>query len=208
MWIIYRAEIEGKYYIGITSKSLDWRRRRHQVEARRGLTQTVFHNKLAKHMHHTKWEVLIEVESRLSASDLEKEYIERYNSRFPNGYNLTDGGEGIEGFRHTDAAKEKIRKAHLGRRHSTKSKKLMSKNRRGISTGAQSLSTRNQHALRRGTPYFDVFTRDGQYVGTWCNKSECSRQLGIGRTSVISGLRLRQPTCRAKFIFKVKNAKI
>lgn len=38
----------------------------------------------------------------------ERYYISELNSRYPNGYNLTDGGLGTLGFRHTDGEKQKI----------------------------------------------------------------------------------------------------
>jgi group I intron endonuclease len=38
-------------------------------------------------------------------------YIKELDTKVPNGYNATDGGEGMPGYRHTDEAKAKISKA-------------------------------------------------------------------------------------------------
>lgn len=207
IWTIYSAEIDNKFYVGITSKGLDWRKRRHQVEARRGLTKTVFHNKLAKHIDNTKWSILREVLSKEEALLLEKELIIQYNSRFPNGYNLTNGGDGIWGHKHSKETKESISKKNTGHTASVESRELMSKNRKGISTGIQTIEQKNEKAKRSGTLPFDVFTRTGEYVGTWCNKSECSRLLGVSRSSIIKGLTsIKEPYYNIKYIFRIKHA--
>jgi group I intron endonuclease len=44
----------------------------------------------------------------------EQYYIKEWNTKVPNGYNLTDGGEGVFGYIHTEISKEKIRKAISG----------------------------------------------------------------------------------------------
>lgn len=208
MWIVYLVEIDNKSYVGVTSKGLGWRKRRHQVEARRGLTKTVFHNKLAKNIDSAKWIELASVSSKEEALSLEKMYIRQYNSKFPNGYNLTDGGEGVWGHNHSEDTIQKIREANTGRKHSNKSKQLMSKNRKGISTGKQSIERKNTKAKQMGTKEFDVFTRNGKYVGTWVNKSQCSRDLNISRNTIIRGLKQSSNYYNIKYIFKVKNGKI
>jgi group I intron endonuclease len=45
----------------------------------------------------------------------EQYYIKKWNTKVPNGYNLTDGGEGTLGYNHTDEAKELMRKAKTGK---------------------------------------------------------------------------------------------
>ena len=55
--------------------------------------------------------------------------------------NLTDGGEGSTGYRHTEAAKQKDRESHLGRQpglgilHTDESKLKISQNRKGKNLG-------------------------------------------------------------------------
>ncbi len=40
---------------------------------------------------------------------LEKYYIRSFQTKVPNGYNLTDGGDGAPGFRHSDSERERRR---------------------------------------------------------------------------------------------------
>lgn len=208
MWLVYLVEIDNKFYVGVTSKGLDWRMRRHKVEARRDLTKTVFHNKLAKYIDEAKWTEIVITDSKENALKLEKAYIKQYACKFPNGYNLTDGGEGVWGHSHTEETKNKISRANAGRKHSKKSKQLMSKNRKGKSTGKQSTQRRENKAKQMGTEEFNVFTRDNKYIGTWKNKSQCSRDLNISRNTIIRGLKQSSNYYNIKYIFKVKNGKI
>lgn len=46
---------------------------------------------------------------------LERYYIRKYKTRSPNGYNLTDGGEGIIGYQHTLKARRAISNCLLAR---------------------------------------------------------------------------------------------
>ena len=65
-------------------------------------------------------------------------YIQKYNTFYGMGYNLTEGGEGSSGFKHTEEAKKKIvegRRSYGGKenpfygvKHSAEAKQLMSEN--------------------------------------------------------------------------------
>lgn len=59
--------------------------------------------------------VLHTCNSRADANRLEIDHIRNFDSVAPNGYNLTAGGDGCIGYKHTDEAKEKIRQSNLNR---------------------------------------------------------------------------------------------
>jgi hypothetical protein len=54
-------------------------------------------------------ELVEQVESAERVYELEQYYIKQYDTKVPNGYNLTDGGDGISGLKHNDETKEKIK---------------------------------------------------------------------------------------------------
>jgi group I intron endonuclease len=56
----------------------------------------------------------------------EKYWIEVLGSKFPNGYNLTDGGEGTSGFTMPEGTKEKLRVINLGKHLSESTKQKIS----------------------------------------------------------------------------------
>lgn len=66
----------------------------------------------------------------------EIKWIKYYKSNVSEyGYNLTNGGEGHSGFKHSLIAREKIRQKALGRKASQATKDLMSKQRSGHKNG-------------------------------------------------------------------------
>jgi hypothetical protein len=110
---IYAAinKINSKVYVGLTSKALKVRRGHHLSASRAGSTQA-FHRAIRKHgetafdfytvLRLPSYELALREETDLIAT-LRPEY------------NMTSGGEGIRGFRHSDETKRKISRAAQGR---------------------------------------------------------------------------------------------
>lgn len=67
---------------------------------------------------------------RESADALERMLIVEHNTKYPHGYNLTSGGQGISEV--CDETKEKMRNARLGKKMSESSKEKLSASRIGI----------------------------------------------------------------------------
>lgn len=107
MAIIYKAtnKINGKSYIGYDS---NWpnRKRVHKTRAYNNhYTQQYFHKAIRKYgWKNFEWEILLE------DATLEDEIrlISEYGTFGKNGYNLTVGGEGTFGYKHTKNAKNKM----------------------------------------------------------------------------------------------------
>jgi len=202
MWTVYLVKINKKQYVGITSKGLEWRRRRHLVEARRGLTKTVFHNSLAKNCEIAIWSILNEVFSKEEAIALEKAYIKDLDTLYPNGLNLTKGGDGWWGTKHTDLSKEKISKGNLGQKRSKIVKHRMAKAMRGVKKRPQTQKEKDLKSIVRGSKPFDVYLVDGTYLGRWINKSDCARKLKISRPTIIRALKTKHINYNNKYIIK------
>ena len=62
------------------------------------------------------FETLFHCISKNNMDQKEKETIKAMNSKRPRGYNLTNGGEGSFGYKHTEKAKTRISVAHKGRK--------------------------------------------------------------------------------------------
>lgn len=106
--VIYKAtnRINGKIYIGQTTKTIKERMSYHLC-ARVG----IFRKALKKYGLQTF--DIVAVDIGISAQDLnekEKYWIRHFNCKAPNGYNLTDGGEGSQGCVLTDEQKQRRRK--------------------------------------------------------------------------------------------------
>jgi len=120
--VIYRAvnKINWMGYIGQTILSLEERMDYHYYEKR----NLYFHNALRYYgFDNFFWYIICYCSSKQEMDEKEKYYIKYFESKFPNGYNLTDGGEGNFGWHPTEEAKQKNREAHLGKPSGKKGKK-------------------------------------------------------------------------------------
>lgn len=114
MGYIYKItnKITNKCYIGETKKTnpeLRWNEHKSKIE--KGIGCPALQDAVKKYgIENFKFEILIICfdEDRYK---FEKEYIKKYNSIAPNGYNLTTGGEGggFYGKKHTNKTIEKIK---------------------------------------------------------------------------------------------------
>ena len=130
--IIYKVTniVNGKCYIGQTSKSLDERKKTHLSTARNKKGH-YFHKALRKYGEENFiWEVLGESINKEDLDRWEKILIYTYesnNSKY--GYNLTSGGEG--NFKHSEKTKQKMREANLRENLSEERRRKLSEAKSG-----------------------------------------------------------------------------
>jgi len=132
--IVYKAEniVNNKCYIGQTTFSLEKRKQRHEYISKYD-SNYHFHKALKKYGFQTfKWEVIGVALDRKALNAIEKICIIIYDSK-NSGYNLTDGGEGINGWHHTEKIKRKISEGNKGKCGYWKGKKMLEEHRRKLS---------------------------------------------------------------------------
>ena len=108
---IYRLTnlITKKTYIG---KTIHFKQRMKGHKHSMKKAKTYLHKSINKHgWDKFKKEIIIDDVPEEDLSNLEKCYIEMENTMFPNGYNLTTGGEGTVGYKHTDETRKKLSQA-------------------------------------------------------------------------------------------------
>ena len=138
MGLVYLAKniLNGKCYVGKTVHSLGERRKGHQGRSLSG-SNTHFHRALAKYGPEAfEWSVLDECDNEKVLNALERLFIRRLNTRSPNGYNLTDGGEGVSGWIPTEQWRS-VKRMH-GKHHSEEAKKRIGKSNLGKNKGKPS----------------------------------------------------------------------
>jgi group I intron endonuclease len=127
---LIKNKVNGKLYVG---KSNDFKKR------------WINHKSIAFNENHSRYKSPIycamrkysleNFETSILESDLEndeitfereKYWISKLNTKAPNGYNLTDGGEGVTGIKLSEEHKEKLRIANTGKKHTYEVKKRMS----------------------------------------------------------------------------------
>jgi group I intron endonuclease len=114
---LIKNNINGKQYVGQTKQNPTeyWK---HCI--RRALagskSKPALYAAIRKHgIKSFQFEPLVIVESKQELDYYERELIKSLGLRNRNnGYNCTDGGEGIHGFQHSEGTKEKMRFAALG----------------------------------------------------------------------------------------------
>ncbi len=132
--IIYKVtnKINGMIYIGQTVKSLNRRKAEHFYNSRKGATY--FNRALNKYGEKTfTWIVLGEYSNITELNKWEKYFIKQHRTKIPNGYNLTDGGEGIQGLERTEDHNKKISESRLGKKHWMYGKHLSDEHKQKVS---------------------------------------------------------------------------
>jgi hypothetical protein len=103
-------------YIGISAKTADERWRRHLDRALGARPRGALSHAIKKYgPEDFKVETLVIANDWDYLCDLERKAIAAFNTKSPNGYNLTDGGEGIHGYIHDDISRANISKAQQKR---------------------------------------------------------------------------------------------
>jgi len=106
----------GKHYIGLTTISIEQRTNEHKKCAKYGVKYYLY-NAIRKYNMIDNIE-LIEIDTSDNVEELkEKEirYIQEYNSYYMNGrgYNMTYGGDGVNGYIYTEDVKQKMSEARI-----------------------------------------------------------------------------------------------
>lgn len=118
----------GMPYVGKTMRTVEARWRQHLRSAEQG-KEWPLQRAIRKYgVDDFDIEILGESESEEALLLFESEMIAELDTRAPNGYNLTDGGEGPSGVMRSEETRKKISKGslgntnHLGKLHSEESK--------------------------------------------------------------------------------------
>lgn len=116
--VIYmiRRKKTGKLYIGKTTRKLKLRIRQHVYYASKSPTNSYIDNAIGEHGV-DEFEVLLveECSSKEELNEREKYWIKFFNSKSPNGYNLTDGGDGGAGRPISEKQRQIISESNKGK---------------------------------------------------------------------------------------------
>ena len=106
-----RNKINGKCYVGKTIHSMTFRSESHRRDAEGG-SPWVFHKAIRKYGWDTfEWSILTEDDDDEFLCFMEKKWIKKLGTKVPNGYNVTDGGDGVIGWSRTEKQRESLSQA-------------------------------------------------------------------------------------------------
>ena len=130
-------KINNKGYVGITTRSLDRRWYEHRFVANScGQLLAKAINKYGEQAFEIM--PIASAKTLENLKEVEKDLIIQFQTKVPFGYNLTNGGDGVFGFKHTEEAKRKNAEAHIGKQamlgktHSAETKEKIRQSRLGI----------------------------------------------------------------------------
>jgi len=133
---LVRNKVNMKGYIGCTNFTLERRRLEHEKSAGNG-SKTAFHRALRKYGPDAfEWKVIMKCEDENDLNESEIASIATLGTKTPNGYNMTDGGEGIIGYIFSIEDRWKMSQAQKGNQNakgirSVEAKQKMSEARKG-----------------------------------------------------------------------------
>jgi hypothetical protein len=113
-FLIYKIIFpNGKHYIGLSTRTLDERKKEHRYGASVDKPKQILHKALKKFDMIDTFELILIDNTAKSIDELyvkEIFYIQQYNSYYKNnkGYNMTLGGEGNHGYVYTKADRKKM----------------------------------------------------------------------------------------------------
>ena len=128
MGVVYLVicDANGKCYAGKTVGDLDGRKNRHEYDAAKG-SPFPFHRALMKYgFSRFTWETIHLCDDDEELCRLEVSLIREADCKLPNGYNVTDGGDGFRGMPKSAEHRKKIGDASRGRTASEETRRKIS----------------------------------------------------------------------------------
>ena len=111
-----------------------------------------FHNALRKYGFESfEWSILISDDDSEWIDAAEKLMVKKLGTRYPGGYNLTDGGEGGNGggYKHSEESKLKMSKSQKGKKRSEEFKKRVSEVHTGRKDSEETRKKRSDAQKKR-----------------------------------------------------------
>lgn len=149
-------QIDGKKYVGITKQKLNRRFRNGD-----GYKDSLyFYNAIKKYgWDNFKTEILFDNLSEKDAKDMEIKLIDELKSKSPNGYNLTDGGDGVFGYDKPKWLRKQISERTCGENNP-------------------------MYGVHINKKPINQYTLDGELVAKWDSMVEASNATGICSKSI------------------------
>jgi group I intron endonuclease len=136
--------INGKKYIGLSIDVILRMNKKHKHS-------TPLINAIEKYGKESFIKYVVEYCDAEDLQEREMFYIKEWKTKVPDGYNLTDGGEGNTGYHPSEDTKKKMSNIAMGRKKSDETKHKMSESRLGIHFSSETLEKMSE--AKKGIPY-------------------------------------------------------
>lgn len=195
-YIVYMATSpSGNKYIGITTKKLEIRISQHSRYTTNKSINYIFTNAIRKYgIKNINFDIIDYANDIKELKELEKYWIEKLDT-YNNGYNLTLGGDGALGYKHTKEQNKNSSDRHKRYFSNPENRKKQSEiikqsyinnpELRNINSENKKTMWENnrkqieERYLRNGLKPFKVYSIEGNFIGEWVFGLECQRELNI-----------------------------
>jgi group I intron endonuclease len=182
--------VTGQRYVGATVQSMTLRMNDHRAK-HKTRSYPLYRAARAYGWENFSVEEIGTAETIEQLMAMEMAAIERFNTRYPNGYNFTDGGKGTRGRLHSEATRELMReKAKQGRGGWNRGRKtgpLSAEHRAKLSA-----SHKGQEPWNRGVPHSEDTKRkfaDGRRAGGGNNQARAAIFDGVCYPSIADAMK-------------------
>jgi len=186
--LIYKVtnRINGKIYIGKTSKTLEHRKFEHE-KISKGNSNLIFHRAIRKYgIESFKWETLCKCENDEELNLKEIEFINKFNSMPPVGYNISSGGTGGNNITYNPNKKEICKNISMKLKGIKRGKQTPEHNRKDRDThlGKKDSQKVKDKKSRAHAKSWELILPNGQIVidfgiclKKYCNDNQLSYQI-------------------------------
>lgn len=196
----------GKMYVGKTTNTLRSRLAGHIYEAEVKHSQYALHCAIRKHGKESFEVSVLETPAPEILSDREVFHIAQLNT-LREGYNMTSGGEGLAGFKHSQETKEKISSLKKGRSMPAQQRKRLMKPVVQLTRDSQDIVAKfdSCSAAYRATGVSNIgmccagrLPHAGGYVWKFVDENDITRGVwsDIKRQKMIISRKKHNPLCR------------
>lgn len=175
---LYRLDFSsGKSYIGITFKTPKSRFKNHRNSATQN--DSAVYRAWRKYGE-PKLSVLAVIED-YDLKDAEIKAIKIFGTKVPNGYNVSDGGDGAPGVKRSEETIERVAKIHRGRKRSEETCRRISEAKKGVPRGEVSKETRAKLSERMRGKKNSLGTKFSEESRKKCSLAQVGNKKGAGR---------------------------
>lgn len=185
--------VNGKQYVGQTSNFKNRERQWNSLEIRYSC-EIFDKDRRLYGLDNFKTEILAIVETREEAWELERKYIKELNTKYPNGYNISDGGNGATGVPAWNKGKKGC--------FSEETLQKISEARKGEGNGMFGKKPWNKGKTYKGTVKRNTifeYDFDGNLVKKWDRLSDIEDELNISHTGISQCINGHIPSYKGRF---------
>ena len=122
-------------------------------------------------------------ELHTALNEFEKMYISVYNTLIPNGYNISEGGQGSNGHKMPNDLLEKLRKLSTGRHPSKETREKMSKSHKGIDGHKPTEEQIFRMKKKMGKPVL-MYDKNDKLLNRFMSIREAAEKLNISHIQI------------------------